>query len=301
MINSKRIALFVGITYVICWLSVLLYYLQFKQLQQDILTMVFLLVYMWIPAIVAMVLKKLVWHEKLSDYGTKVKFVFNPWVLAAWLVPAVLMFITILVCGIFNFGDIDFTGKAYIERMISNAAGNEEQIEKFIQQINSLPVPIVLIIFLQALVVGPTINAVAAFGEEFGWRGLLQKELAPAGFWLSSLIIGIIWGVWHTPLILMRYNYPEHPVAGVGMMILMCVFAGMVISYFRAKAGNVYTAAIFHGTFNAVAGLGVVTISGGNDLTIGFTGVAGIIVLAVTALILWRFDANTHPVNQAKV
>ena len=40
------------------------------------------------------------------------------------------------------------------------------------------------------LIAGVTVNAVAGFGEELGWRGFLQKELAFLGFWRSSLLIG---------------------------------------------------------------------------------------------------------------
>jgi hypothetical protein len=40
------------------------------------------------------------------------------------------------------------------------------------------------------LVLGATVNAVFAFGEEFGWRGDLLWELAPLGFWRASVAIG---------------------------------------------------------------------------------------------------------------
>jgi hypothetical protein len=48
--------------------------------------------------------------------------------------------------------------------------------------------------------------------------------------------------------------------------------------------------AIFHGTFNATPGLAIVVIKGGDDLTTGVTGLAGLIVLAVMNLGLFAFD-----------
>jgi hypothetical protein len=39
----------------------------------------------------------------------------------------------------------------------------------------------------QGLIAGATINAVAGFGEELGWRGFLYRELSFLGFWKSSL------------------------------------------------------------------------------------------------------------------
>ena len=44
-----------------------------------------------------------------------------------------------------------------------------------------------------ALIAGPTINAIAGFGEELGWRGFLQKEFSYMGFWKSSAVIGVIY------------------------------------------------------------------------------------------------------------
>ncbi len=74
------------------------------------------------------------------------------------------------------------------------------------------------IAIIQALKAGITINALAGFGEELGWRGLMLDELRQYSLWSASLVIDIIWGLWHAPLILQRDNYPEHPIAGVFMM-----------------------------------------------------------------------------------
>ena len=42
-----------------------------------------------------------------------------------------------------------------------------------------------------------------ALGEELGWRGYLLAKLAPIGLGRASILIGIIWGVWHAPAIFM--------------------------------------------------------------------------------------------------
>ncbi len=38
-------------------------------------------------------------------------------------------------------------------------------------------------------------------------------------------------------------------------------------------------AAIFHGTFNGTGGLAILVLKGGNGLTVGVTGVVGLMVL----------------------
>ena len=139
---------------------------------------------------------------------------------------------------------------------------------------------------LQGLIAGPTINAVAGFGEELGWRGLLLKEMAPLGFWKSSVIIGFIWGLWHAPLILMGHNYPGYEVIGVGMMIIWCILLSPLFTYITVRADSVIAAAVLHGSLNATLGLAILPVKGVNVLIVGATGLAGFVVLIFVNLIL---------------
>ena len=167
-----------------------------------------------------------------------------------------------------------------------------EQLQQMQEQINGGPLMILLITLGQALVAGFTINALAAFLEEIGWRGLLYRQFRKYGFWVSSLIIGAIWGFWHGPIILMGHNYPEHPVLGVGMMIIWCILLAPMFTLIRDKSGSVIAAAIMHGTLNAFAGVPMMYIIGGNDLTVGVTGLAGFIALIIINIIIYIYKKN---------
>jgi membrane protease YdiL (CAAX protease family) len=142
---------------------------------------------------------------------------------------------------------------------------------------------------VQGLIAGISVNALAGFGEELGWRGLLQRELGFIGFWKSSILIGAIWGIWHAPLILKGHNYPQHPVIGVFLMTGWCMLLAPIFSYIRLKAKSVIAAAIIHGSLNATYGLAIVFVRG-SDLLVGVSGFAGFIVLAAVNVCIFIYE-----------
>ena len=82
------------------------------------------------------------------------------------------------------------------------------------------------------------------------------------------------------------------------MMILWCLLLAPIFSYIRIKSRSVIAAAIIHGSLNATYGLSIMLIKGGNDLTIGVTGLAGFIVLFVVNLGIFFFD---HSIRERTV
>jgi membrane protease YdiL (CAAX protease family) len=106
---------------------------------------------------------------------------------------------------------------------------------------------------VQMVLLGPILGLVITFGEEYGWRGYLQTELFKLGRVRGVLLLGAIWGVWHAPLILMGYNYPDHPLLGVALMTLYTMGLGIVLSYAVLKSGSVLLASFLHALANQVA------------------------------------------------
>ena len=102
------------------------------------------------------------------------------------------------------------------------------------------------------IAVACAVNAVVAAGEELGWRGYLFPALrARFGVVAAVLGTGVIWGLWHAPLILLGYNYPDNPVLGLVFMVIMCTGVGAVLSWLVDRGGSAWPAAIGHGTLNA--------------------------------------------------
>jgi membrane protease YdiL (CAAX protease family) len=145
-----------------------------------------------------------------------------------------------------------------------------------------------------ALVLGATINAVFAFGEEFGWRGYLLWELAPLGFWKASFAIGALWGIWHTPVIVAGYNYPSFPAIGVLAMTIACLSFSPVYTYLVVRAKSVLAAALLHGVFNGSAGLVVAYAVADEpvleELVASPVGAAGVLAFGCAGIAIAVFD-----------
>jgi len=246
-------------------------------------SVVFGVIYMFIPAGVAMFLERRAGGSLKALAGFPVKL--SRWYLVAWLLPIAVALASIGVALLLPGVRWDPEMSGMFTRFADSMS--PEELAAMQQQLDALPIHPLFIGLGQALVAAVTVNAIAAWGEEVGWRGYMLRALAPLGFWRSSLLIGVIWGVWHAPIIVMGHNYPEHPFIGVGMMIVFCVLMSPLIQHVTQRAGSVLVAAVFHGAINASAGLAIMVVSGGSDLIVGVTGAAGFIVLGSANALLW--------------
>lgn len=234
--------------------------------------------------LIATITLQLMAHEKpLRNIGVSWKV--NRWWFIGWLLMPVIALIITGVSALMPGTELT-TNSELIQTQVT--AMNE--MAQGQSGIAITPMLFIGITIISGLFTGATINALLAFGEESGWRGYLLSQFKGQHFTKSALIIGAIWGVWHSPLILLGHNYPEHPVAGVFMMVLFCMAFAPLIQYFRVKSGSVIVAAIIHGTFNAVAGLSILLINNFNDLICGSTGLAGCLTLLVIDLLFFLFD-----------
>jgi uncharacterized protein len=151
---------------------------------------------------------------------------------------------------------------------------------------------------LLALLAGFTINGVTAFGEEYGWRGWLADELAGLGAVRANLLTGVMWGLWHAPLILLGYNYDSYRLPGVVAMIAWCVAGSFLLWRIRQVTGTVLAAAIAHGAINGFAGIFLLILAGSNPLLAAPVGAVGIVAVAVVAALLW-LAARPQPAEQS--
>ncbi len=244
---------------------------------------------MFIPMTSAIVVQKF-YKEPIKPLG--ISFKINRWWLVAWLLPPLIAFATMGIS--FLIPEVTYSPDiaGFFERF--EGIIPPEQLQQMKEQMAIFPIHIFWIALIQGLIAGITINAVAGFGEELGWRGFLLREFGHMGFWKSSAIVGLIWGIWHAPLILQGHNYPQNPVIGVFMMIIFCLLLSPILAIVRLRSKSVIAAGIFHGSLNANAGLAIIMIRGGDDLTVGVTGIAGFVVLLVLNLCIFLFDRSVR-------
>ena len=247
--------------------------------------MLFSTVYMFFPLITALVLQAID-KEKFNHTGL-VNFKIKWSWLVAWLLPVAMVLLCILINGLMPGVSLQYNA----EQLINQYHIPEDQQEMVREQLGQLPAYLmILITLISGLIAGITVNAIAAFGEEFGWRNYLVGALREVKFWKAALFIGIVWGIWHFPLILMGHNYPNEPQWGVLLMVVMCVLLGAIELYFVLKSKSMIVAAIMHGTINALAGVVIYFTLGGNDFVNGMPGLSGFIVMALTIVCLWMYD-----------
>ncbi len=245
-------------------------------------------VYMFLPLLTTVILKKAVYKESFKEIG--IGFRFSGWYIVAWLMPLIYSFISLGI-GLLFPGTAFAPDMSGINRFQNIMTKGKMDLIK--SQMQGLPVNYIFIAIPQALIAGITVNALAAFGEETGWRGFLFNELKDKGFYKASLYTGFLWGIWHAPIILQGHNYFQHHKIGVLFMVLWCMLLSPLFHFIRLKTGSVIATSIMHGTLNASAGFALLYIKGGNDLTVGVTGAAGFAGLLILNILLFLYNKLT--------
>lgn len=186
-------------------------------------------------------------HEGPVAAPLGVSLKINRWFWIAWLATPVVALAVLVLTAALPWTGIAWDGAGFLVDAALPAEGARLLREAASEQ----PVgPLVPGVFA-ALAGGVTTFGLAALGEEIGWRGFLQEELAPLGFWRSSLVTGLVWGAWHLPFIAIGSNSPGSPLTGFVTLVLFCAAASPLLALVRERSGSVLPCAAAHGTWNA--------------------------------------------------
>ena len=101
---------------------------------------------------------------------------------------------------------------------------------------------------LKNMLIYLVISLPLAFGEEFGWRGYAQNRLIRQfGIVFGLLLLGLIWGFWHTPIYYVMHEYPQHPFFGPFVMTpIDNIMVVVPMAWLYLKSRSIWVATFTH-------------------------------------------------------
>jgi len=228
------------------------------------------------PAIACFVVRKWVTREGFADAGLRLHLRKWPYYVVGWLLPIVVIAFIVGMALLLGVGKPDFSLDLGLRYLSSIGKPLPPSLP------HSLTI-LVGILLIQAPFMAPIL-----FGEEFGWRGYLQMRLFPAKPVLSAVVTGIIWGLWHLPMTVRGYGFPDHPkIGGFVMYPLFCVIFSIIFGWLVLKTGSIWSSSLAHSSTNVVGGTLYLLLFGGgsNFLYVSYGGLLSMIPLG--ALSLW--------------
>ena len=296
-LETKRIILYIGITFVLtygyCFL-VLYPLIQGESLSgvPALMTQFLVAAAMFFPAI-GVLITRLITKEGFKNAWIRPNIKGNvKTYLLAYFGPGILTILGTLLYFMIFRGSFD--PECGYMKLTLEAAGTP---------VEALPMPlssVLLIQGVQALTIGPVMNFVTCFGEEWGWRGYLLPKMSEKISLIPMLLMnGVIWGLWHAPLTAIGHNYgmdyPGFPFTGILAMCLFCIVMGVFLSYVSLKTKSCIPAVLGHGAINSFAAIGIYFTKDGGNPFVGPapTGVIGMIPFAVVAVVMvWRLKKD---------
>ena len=239
--------------------------------------------------LLAVLLVQKVFLRQPTGIGWKVQGKRRFW-LAAWFGPAVFTVLAaVLYFAVFP-SRLDTSGS-----WLATAYGGQWTPEALKTELGVTTTSYLIQNGLLAVTLAPLANMIPAVGEEAGWRGYMMPRLKERlGLLNGRLLGGVIWGVWHWPLMLLvgyEYgtNYLGAPLLGLVVWCVVCFALNTLLDWLYEKTGCIWVPAIAHGALNAVASMPVVltdpaeasyyTVLG--PMPIGLIGMLPVLAVAV--------------------
>jgi CAAX protease family protein len=190
---------------------------------------------MWCPALAGMLTLRLN-GRSIADLGWK--WGETKYQLRSWYIPLLYASIAYAIVWIFKLG----------------AFGNPAYYDSYTKSMHLGGPPWISIVLGTFLVgtYGLVRSVSSALGEEIGWRGFLVPELSKTtSFTATSLISGIIWSLWHYPILIYGdYNAGTPTWYGLSCFTVMVIAISFIFAWMRLKSGSLWTGAILHGSHN---------------------------------------------------
>ena len=301
-LDTKRIVIFLALVLGISWAVALVIYTSSMMETNPAMGMTLANYIIIMTPALAAIITRLVTKEGWAQLWLRPNF-RRGWrfYLAAWLLPLAAVVVGAATYYLLYPQSLD-TGLTAVQTLFASSAGATA----------ANPWLILLFLILQSAIVAVPINAVVSMGEEFGWRAyLLQKLMVffsgppststeasnhPNGFSAAaarkaSLLVGLVWGVWHWPLFFLSMRIDASmPLLYPLIYLLSTCAMSVLLCWVTLRSGSVWPAAIGHGAINAFSGLVALTMKGPANMLLGpmtgsLIGSVGFFLLALVLLV----------------
>jgi hypothetical protein len=200
-----------------------------------------ILAVMWVPALATVLTVRFVTREGFGIANVRVGS-WRPYVAVGLIIPCCFVLIYALT-WMLGLGQPDWSLHDF-QRLV--AGGSSAKVPP-------MPSPAVILpgLYAATLLFAPFVNGLFGFGEELGWRGYLLPKLLPLGRRWAHVLVGIIWGLWHLPLVLVGFAYPGHPILGTVLFVILTIAFGTYLDELTLKHRSSVLAGWGHGVFNS--------------------------------------------------
>jgi len=276
MLDRKGLYAYLGITFVVTYAIegvMALSGVRFDKIP-PILAQLAVAAVMWVPAMAALITMKFITREGFGIANIRFGS-WKPYLATALLVPAAFFLIYGLT-WLLNLGQPDWQLEDLMGLMASTGADMSQAPDPSLLLAGMLPL---------TLFFSPFINSLFGFGEELGWRGYLLPKLMPLGKPRAYLLLGVIWGLWHLPLLLVGFLVPDKPLWAVIAMIGLTTTLGVYINELTLHYRSSILAGWVHGVFNSQSyGIWRILFPSVNPYLGGMVGLLGWIAWLVLGL-----------------
>ena len=288
-ITNKKFGVFMAAAFLAAYIPLTIAGLAYKGGNTILCLLLFRFIAVFIPLIAVLIARL-----PFKALGWKPKFSFK-YLLGALIGPQILSWIGAGIFFIFNKDAFGVSLDAYLAMMPAEAGS-------VFAGAGADPVPVLITVIVMSLTFLPISQILPSLGEEAGWRGVmypfLKSKLGPVG---GRLIGGVLWGVWHWPLVILGNYFYEgeyfgKPILGPVMIcITLCAF-GILIDHFYEKTGCIWIPSLMHASMNASAVPLMFMLKSGNQhlsvLGPNCFGLLGCLPVIVLAVILPVLDAK---------
>lgn len=190
---------------------------------------------MWCPALAAFATLKLN-HRSLSELGWK--WPQTKYMVMSWFIP--LLYASIAYVIVWTTGLGGFPNRGFMQHLAVRMG------------LHTSPAVSTIAYLIVDGSFGLVFGLATALGEEIGWRGFLVPELSKTmGFTATGLISGIVWAVWHFPILIWGdYNAGTPAWYSLPCFTIMVVELAFIFAWMRLKSGSLWTAAMLHASHN---------------------------------------------------